>query len=55
MHGIRPAFALDPRQFGRRLVAHDAPTAPEAMLSEDFKLFAATFSAGFLFVSILVA
>ncbi|MEO5972038.1 MAG: hypothetical protein ABIP91_01560 [Sphingomicrobium sp.] len=55
MQTIRPAYALDPRRFGRRVVLHDAPAAPEFVLANDLKLFAATFAAGFLFVSILFA
>jgi len=55
MHLARPAFALHPRKFGRgRARVLDAPAAPEWRMSEDIKLFAATFVAGFLFVSILI-
>jgi hypothetical protein len=54
MQLARPAFAADPRSFGRsRLRALRA--APATGLSDDFKLFATTFAAGFLFVSILIA
>jgi hypothetical protein len=56
MQLFRPAFALNPRLFGRgpvRLL--EAPAAQPALaFSDDFKLFAATFLAGFLFVSILI-
>ena len=55
MQLMRPAFALDPRFFGRGRI-WDLSIAPEkrAELSADFKLFATTFVAGFLFVSILI-
>ena len=57
MQLARPAFALHPRQFGKGRVREEA-TAPErvaSQLSEDIRLFATTFAAGFLFVSILIA
>jgi hypothetical protein len=50
MQLARPMFALDPRRFGRR----PAPQ-PRFSISADLKLFATTFIAGFLFVSILIA
>jgi hypothetical protein len=51
----RPAFALCQRRFGRGR----ARAAPQALPASadwiaDFRLFAATFAAGFLFVSILI-
>ena len=55
MQLIRPIFAAHPRLFGRgpvRDVGTDSEQAPS--LSDDLKLFAATFLAGFLFVSILI-
>ena len=53
---VRSAIALDPRLFGRgplRLLggAEGRSWTP----SDDLKLFATTFAAGFLFVSILIA
>ena len=51
----RPAFALPQRRFGRgpvRLVREIA--SDERGLADDLQLFAATFAAGFLFVSILI-
>ena len=55
MQLVRPAFAMDPRYFGRgRLWDLSIPSESWAALSEDFKLFATTFIAGFLFVSILI-
>jgi hypothetical protein len=47
--------AVDPRRFGRRprrVLAH-APRA--STLSADLRLFATTFLAGFIFVSVLIA
>lgn len=54
MQLARPAYAPDPRRFGRRTsaVAVAAPARPS--ISDDVKLFAATFFCGFLFVSILI-
>jgi hypothetical protein len=50
----RPIFASDPKGFGRGPVrVHDQTVQPSAF-SSDLKLFAATFLAGFLFVSILI-
>jgi len=55
MQLVRPARATHPRRFGKgpaRVIAMPAVAAPG--LSDDFKLFAGTFLAGFLFVSILI-
>jgi hypothetical protein len=50
----RPIIAPHPKAFGRGPVrAADEPMQPSALAS-DIKLFAATFLAGFLFVSILI-
>ena len=55
MQLIRPTFALDPKYFGKGRVRElSAPQTVEPMLSADLKLFATTFVAGFLFVSILI-
>lgn len=56
MQLARPAFATDPRSFGRgRLRAlSEAAAVPAPMLSDDMKLFATTFLAGFVFVSVLI-
>jgi hypothetical protein len=54
MHFSRPVIAAHPMGFGRgqeRLV--DAQAA-RASLINDVKLFAGTFLAGFLFISILI-
>ena len=56
MANARSAIALDPRLFGRgqtRLLETD--TKPAWRLSDDARLFATTFAAGFLFVSIFIA
>jgi hypothetical protein len=56
---VRPAVAIDPRRFGRGpiLCAEAnplrAPSQPSG-LANDLRLFAVTFAAGFLFVSILI-
>ena len=55
MQLARPAFALDPKAFGKgRLRELRVPAAAPSGLSADLKLFATTFVAGFLFVSILI-
>jgi hypothetical protein len=51
MQLARPAFAPDPRRFGRRMP--DAQSG--SLIGADFKLFAVTFLAGFVFVSVLIA
>ena len=56
MRLARPAFAPHPRAFGRGQVRVLAvPLAPKAAVSDELKLFATTFVAGFLFVSVLLA
>jgi len=51
-----PILTNDPRLFGRR--ARIAPVAAveakPASISEDLRLFAMTFAAGFLFVSVFL-
>jgi hypothetical protein len=56
MQLVRPAIAMDPRYFGRGRF-WDLSVSPEtrAAISDDVKLFATTFVAGFLFVSILIS
>ena len=60
MQLARTSFATHPlhgqRRFGRGPVRVDAIAvpAPRAILSNEVKLFASTFAAGFLFVSILI-
>jgi len=46
---------MDPRLFGRApLHGADAPPMRVSTLADDLRLFALTFAAGFLFVSILI-
>jgi hypothetical protein len=52
---IRPQLALDPRRFGRRPVALTASPTEVAGVSGELRLFATTFAAGFVFVSVLIA
>ena len=55
MSFTRPAFALCQRRFGRGPVRLAEEVASnERGLADDLRLFAATFAAGFLFVSILI-
>lgn len=55
MQLVRPVFALHPLRFGRGPARQvETPGTKPACLSEDLKLFATTFVAGFLFVSILI-
>ena len=55
MRASKAAIAIDPRAFGRRIYVHDTRPASQPSLSGDLKLFASTFIAGFLFVSIFLA
>jgi hypothetical protein len=56
MAHARAAIALDPRLFGRGQVRDFGGVQERSWgLSDDAKLFATTFVAGFLFVSILIA
>jgi hypothetical protein len=54
MQPARPAFAAHPSAFGRAPLRDFGEPAPQSRLRGDLKLFAVTFSAGFLFVSILI-
>ena len=55
MQLARPSFALHPFRFGRgRVRVLNAPEQVGSGLSEDVKLFATTFAAGFIFVSMLI-
>jgi hypothetical protein len=53
MQLARPAFAPDPRIFGRGRTLVSIPAMPSS-ISAELKLFATTFVGGFLFVSILI-
>lgn len=57
MHFARPLYALDQRRFGRgpARTAAAAPVGETIAASGDLRLFATTFAAGFLFVSLLIA
>lgn len=56
MRILRPAIAIDPRRFGRRMPGFILGSAEdgEVVISDDLKLFATTFAIGFLFVSVLI-
>ena len=55
MQLARSGIALDPRRFGRAGAREVCAVAPQAAFGSDLKLFATTFAAGFLFVSVLIA
>ena len=55
MQLARPPIARDPRRFGKAGARAVAAAVPQAALGDDLKLFATTFAAGFLFVSLLIA
>ncbi|GAA3907126.1 hypothetical protein GCM10022276_27000 [Sphingomonas limnosediminicola] len=48
----RPARSINPRRFGRGPVKDAGPAPTPAKISDDLKLFATTFAAGFVFVSV---
>jgi len=56
MQLARPVFAPHPAVFGRGRVRELSaqPVAPRWFVSSDVKLFATTFLAGFVFVSVLI-
>ena len=56
MQLVRTAGAVHPRRFGRGQRKVLAPNEPApALFSNDLKMFATTFAAGFIFVSVLLA
>jgi hypothetical protein len=56
MQLARSASAVHPRRFGRGPRKHLHPVQPiTSPISDDLKLFATTFAAGFVFVSVLLA
>ena len=55
MQLTRPAVAIDPRLFGRRPDRQLGGALPAISSGDGLRLFATTFAAGFLFVSILIA
>ena len=56
MPSVRSVIAIDPRKFGRR-ASSEAGAVPvtQTIMGDDARLFATTFVAGFLFVSVLIA
>lgn len=54
MQLVRPVFAPHPKAFGRGPAREFGAPKQSGRISHDLKLFAATFLAGFLFVSILI-
>jgi hypothetical protein len=55
MQFARPANAVHPRRFGRRAVYRPAELRATDAIADDLKLFATTFAAGFVFVTVLLA
>ena len=55
MSPARAAIAIDPRRFGRGRAWQLSATDARLSWSDDVKLFATTFIAGFVFVSLLLA
>jgi hypothetical protein len=56
MQLARSASAIHPRRFGRGPVRDLEQSAPVvSCISDDVKLFATTFAAGFIFVTVLFA
>ena len=54
MQVARPLVALCPSRFGRRPARSEQLAERGAGLAADLRFFATTFTAGFLFVSILI-
>ncbi len=54
MHLFRPAFAVRPSSFGRGPLRSSERVGGNGATLSDLRLFAATFIAGFLFISILI-
>jgi hypothetical protein len=54
MHVVRPLFAPHPKSFGRGPVREGEEAVQPSGIVDDVKLFAMTFLAGFLFVSVLI-
>jgi hypothetical protein len=56
MQLARPGIAQHPFQFGRGIVRElGTPARPSSSIGADLRLFAMTFLAGFIFVSVLIA
>ena len=54
MSTLRTSIATDPLLFGRRVRAAPIIEAKPQSMGDDLRLFAMTFAAGFLFVSIFL-
>jgi len=53
---VRRSVRMQPKPFGRGPLRElSTPASPSLKISDDVKLFATTFAAGFLVVSILIA
>ena len=55
MQFARPAHAVHPLAFGRRGAARAAAMPAPASIADDLRLFATTFAAGFVFVTVFLA
>ena len=55
MQLVRRIVAADPRMFGRGPQRLPEPAPSASAINADIKLFATTFLAGFVFVSVLIA
>ena len=55
MSPVRASIAIDPRRFGRGRVWQRSGSDARISWSDDAKLFATTFLAGFVVVSLLLA
>ena len=55
MSPVRASIAIDPRRFGRGRVWQLSGSDAHISWSDVVKLFATTFMAGFVFVSLLLA
>lgn len=51
----RLELSTNPRAFGRRVVGPSCKPPARAASGDDLRLFATTFAAGFLFVTVLIA
>jgi hypothetical protein len=55
MHWIRSVTANRPLDLGTSLVSAPQVEAVQTSVADDVRLFATTFAAGFLFVSLIIA
>jgi hypothetical protein len=55
MQFVRPVIASDPRTFGRGMQRAITDRAVRRSTSDELKLFATTFLAGFMFMSVFLA